>query len=78
MTTHTEKKGQHWHLKITAYLETNPNIKLWKGQLRAELKVEGHQIIRMAKLLEAHIKDDGVAEAELNMTISEVKNSIIN
>ncbi|XP_063539308.1 beta-mannosidase isoform X1 [Cydia strobilella] len=71
MTSHAEKVGAHWDLKIVAHLESSRKRKQIGGRIRASIKVNGGQTLTVDRAFESTTRDDGTSEAELNMTISE-------
>lgn len=74
MTTHTEKMGDHWNLRIRAYLESSLNHKKTiKGYLSATLTADESQSIKVEREVKAKTRSDGTAVVDLNMTISEVR-----
>ncbi|KOB66453.1 putative Mannosidase, beta A, lysosomal [Operophtera brumata] len=62
---------QHWDVRIRSHLESSLHKKHIKGYLSATLSVDGNQSIKVEREVEIQARDDGSAEADLNMTISE-------
>ncbi|VVC90585.1 unnamed protein product [Leptidea sinapis] len=69
VTTHIDKNGSLWDLKIVAYLETRSTR--IKGYLTANLSVNAKQYVTIRNDVNVLARDDGTAEAGLNFTISE-------
>lgn len=72
VTTHIEKRDNKWDVRIKAYLESSMEVKRFEGYLSASIAADGDQSIKSGMDLVISTRSDGTAEAELNMTISEV------
>lgn len=77
LTTRTEKKGDYWHLKITSYLESSKGVKNITVRVYASINLEGGQRQRVQKIVPLTTRDDGTAEAVMEMVISEVYENIM-
>lgn len=73
VTTHIEKAGQFWDVRVRAHFESSFNKKAIKGYLSATLSVDANESIKVERELEIEAREDGTVEADLNMTISEVR-----
>lgn len=73
VTTHIEKPGQLWDLRVRAHFESSFSKKVIKGYLSATLSVDSNESIKVERDLEIRTREDGTVEADLNMTISEVR-----
>lgn len=71
LTIHTSKVNAYWLLKIIAHLESAKRSHI-NGYLTASINVDGNQTIKVGEYVEIDMRDDGVNEVELNMTISKV------
>ncbi|XP_014371911.2 beta-mannosidase [Papilio machaon] len=69
LTTHTEQNDQLWYLKILAHLESGTRAKRVEGYITAELFVEGHQSLNVAREISIMTRHDGTVEVELNITV---------
>lgn len=73
MTTHTEKVGPDWNLKIRAYLETSQKVTQINGILSASLQVEGKQILKEWKRINVTTAGDGTVVVDIDISVSEVR-----
>lgn len=71
VSTYAERKNGKWKLNIKAYLESSQEYKQIDGYLSAKLLLEGNQDVKVGKDINVSIGEDGMAEVELNITISE-------
>ncbi|XP_053614125.1 beta-mannosidase [Plodia interpunctella] len=71
VTTRTENRDQKWHLNVKVYLESSRSSKQIEGRLFASMLVEGKQMISVGKDVAVQSKEDGTAEVDMEMSISE-------
>ncbi|XP_041969439.1 beta-mannosidase [Aricia agestis] len=71
LTTHIEKQDSTWHVRITAHFEGHGKSHHLTGFLSAILSVEGHQNVKIGRDLDTRTRNDGTAEVDMNMKISE-------
>lgn len=60
-------------MRVRAHLESSFHQKTIKGYLSATLSVDANESVKVERDLEVKTRGDGTVEADLNITISEVR-----